>query len=162
MLVAPASPRAITKRIFARSCIASRIGMLWMEITPKAAWTPHSSRKRATAAPTVMVFCSGMVAEASGNVDVGTRRVRGQRRGQEEDRLCRFARQAQALERDALAGGELAGPGGPVLRLVLARFEAAAPLARLDEADEDAVDAHAERRELGGQRAHQVLQSGAG
>src|SRR5688572_27805419 len=105
MLVAPASPRAMTKRILPRSCMASRIGMLWMEITPKAACTPHSSRKRATAAPTVMVFCSCMVAEASGNVDVGAGGVRGQRRGQEEDRLGRLPRQPQALEGDALARG---------------------------------------------------------
>jgi hypothetical protein len=47
------------------------------------------------------------------------------------------------LQRNAFARGEFAGPGGPVLRLVLARLEAAAPLARLDQADQDAVHAHA-------------------
>src|SRR6478752_5381937 len=99
MLVAPASPRAITKRTRPRSCSASRMGMLWMEMTPKAAWTPHVSRKAATAAPTVMVFwVSGMVAEASGYVDVAAGRVRGHGRGEEEDRLRRLLRQAQAAE----------------------------------------------------------------
>ena len=34
MLAAPASPRAETKRIAPRWAMASRIGMLWMEITP--------------------------------------------------------------------------------------------------------------------------------
>src|SRR4051812_22027842 len=86
MLVAPASPRAITKRTCPRWCSASRIGMLWIEITPKAAFTPQASRKAATAAPTVMVFwVSCMVAEASGYVDVAAGGVRGHRRGEEED-----------------------------------------------------------------------------
>src|SRR5215471_1553189 len=96
--------RAMTKRIFPRSCIPSRMGMLWIEITPKAALTPASSRRRAMAAPTVMVWMgSRMVAQASGNVDVGAGRVRRQRRGQEKDRLRRLLRQAQALEGNALA-----------------------------------------------------------
>jgi hypothetical protein len=30
------------------------MGMLWIEITPKAVRTPHASRKRATNSPTVM------------------------------------------------------------------------------------------------------------
>src|SRR5437867_7774132 len=101
MLVPPASPRAITKRMRPRWWTASRIGMLWIEITPKAACTPHSSRNAAIAAPTVMgVWLSGMMGEASGDVDVAAGGVGGHRRGQEEDRLGRLTRQAEALERN--------------------------------------------------------------
>src|SRR5256885_7061422 len=55
MLPAPASPRAITKRTWPRAFIASRMGMLWMEITPNAACTPQCSRNWATTAPTVIL-----------------------------------------------------------------------------------------------------------
>src|SRR5438105_3519753 len=54
MLTAPASPRAGTKRIAPRRWIASRIGMLWIETTPKAAFTPTSSRYATMRSPTVM------------------------------------------------------------------------------------------------------------
>jgi hypothetical protein len=54
--------------------------MLWIEITPKAAFTPHCSRKAATTAPTVtgwLLFVGlGMARKASGNVDVAACRVR--------------------------------------------------------------------------------------
>ena len=61
MLQAPASPRAETKRIFWRVWNASRMGMLWIEITPKAARTPHCSRKRAASSPTVMRCVEGLM-----------------------------------------------------------------------------------------------------
>ena len=64
MLTAPGSLRAGTNRIgagrpfvaaaAARRPKASRIGMLWIEITPKAARTPLASRNAATSSPTVM------------------------------------------------------------------------------------------------------------
>ena len=54
MLQAPASPRAETNRILRRVLKASRIGMLWMEITPNAARVPHCSRKRTASSPTVI------------------------------------------------------------------------------------------------------------
>ena len=60
MLPAPASPRAITKRTLPRANIASRIGMLWIQITPNAAFTPQCSRNWATAAPTVICAVLGM------------------------------------------------------------------------------------------------------
>ena len=44
MFIAPASPRAGTKRIRPCRAMASRIGMLWIEITPKAVVTPISAR----------------------------------------------------------------------------------------------------------------------
>src|SRR4051812_17353215 len=55
MLTAPASPRAGTNRIFPRRWIASRIGMLWIDTTPNAAFTSSSSRKLTMASPTVML-----------------------------------------------------------------------------------------------------------
>src|SRR5690349_9542364 len=136
MLPAPASPRAETKRIAPRCAKASRIGMLWIEITPKAALTPHCSRKAATTAPTVT--CVGvdglcMAGQASRNIDVAARRVRREGRGQEKNRARGFGRKPQATQRDVFAVRELAAPGGPVERLVFARLEAAAPLARLDQ-----------------------------
>ena len=42
MFIAPASPRAGTKRILPWRAIASRIGMLWIEITPKTVVTPNA------------------------------------------------------------------------------------------------------------------------
>ncbi len=53
MLVAPASPRAGTKRMRPRRWIASRIGMLCTLTTPKARRTPASSRKAAMTSPSV-------------------------------------------------------------------------------------------------------------
>ncbi len=43
MFMAPASPRAGTKRMRLCRAIASRIGMLWIEITPKTVVTPISA-----------------------------------------------------------------------------------------------------------------------
>src|SRR5215207_3589415 len=133
MFPAPASPRAEMKRTAPRCAKASRIGMLWIEITPKAALTPHCSRKAATMAPTVT--CAGvdglcMTGQASRDIDVAARRVGRQGRGQEKTRACGFDRKPQATQRDVFVAGELAAPCGPVQRLVFARLEAAAPLAR--------------------------------
>ena len=44
MFMAPASPRAGTNRIRRCRAIASRIGMLWIEMTPKTVVTPISAR----------------------------------------------------------------------------------------------------------------------
>src|SRR5215208_5228911 len=55
MLAAPASPRAGTNRIFPRRWMASRIGMLWIDTTPKAAFTFSPSRILTMASPTVML-----------------------------------------------------------------------------------------------------------
>ena len=44
MFKAPASPRAPTYRMLPRELIASRIGMLWIEMTPNAVFTPHCSK----------------------------------------------------------------------------------------------------------------------
>jgi hypothetical protein len=43
MFMAPASPRAGTKRMRPWRAIASRIGMLWIEITPNTVVTPISA-----------------------------------------------------------------------------------------------------------------------
>jgi hypothetical protein len=82
-------------------------------------------------------------------------------RGEARKRIARAASsEAPGDPAGCVCSRELAAPGGPVLRLVFARLEAAAPLARLDQADQDAVDAHALRREFGGHGAHQVQQAG--
>ena len=66
MLQAPASPRADTKRIFCRRWKASKIGMLWIEITPKAALTPHCSKNRVASSPTVI--CGAAVGVVMSNL----------------------------------------------------------------------------------------------
>src|SRR5690348_14233003 len=108
MLPAPASPRAEMKRIAPRCAKASRIGMLWIEITPKAALTPHCSRKAATTAPTVTVLVLCMAGMASGDVDVGTRRVRSEGRSEEKNGARGFDWQTEPAHGDVLALGELA------------------------------------------------------
>src|SRR5690606_30603745 len=107
MLVAPASPRAITKRMLPRMAKASRIGMLWMEITPKAALTSHCSRKAAMAAPTVTLLSLRMTGQTSGNIDVTTRRIGRQGGCEENDGAGRFYRLAQAPQGNLLALREL-------------------------------------------------------
>src|SRR5438105_15867667 len=52
MFMAPASPRAGTKRMRLCRAIASRIGMLWIEITPNAVVTPISARAWSIKSPT--------------------------------------------------------------------------------------------------------------
>src|SRR5688500_7593964 len=122
MLPAPASPRAGTKRIAPRCAKASRIGMLWIEMTPKAAFTLHCSRKAATTAPTVTVglLLSGMAGMASGDVEMAARGVGRQGRSEKKDRACGFHRKTQATQRNVFVLRELAAPGGPVQRLVVA------------------------------------------
>src|SRR6476661_5974721 len=98
MLAPPASPRAGTKRMLPRSPKASRIGMLWIEMTPNAALTSHCSRKAAMAQPTVILFCLGMTGNSSRYIDVTAGRIGRQRRGQEYDRARRLFGQAEAAE----------------------------------------------------------------
>ena len=52
MFIAPASPRAGMKRMRPWRAMASRIGMLWIEITPKACVTPRSASAPAIRSPT--------------------------------------------------------------------------------------------------------------
>ncbi len=52
MFMAPASLRAGTKRMRLCRAIASRIGMLWMEITPNTVVTPISASACAMTSPT--------------------------------------------------------------------------------------------------------------
>src|SRR6476661_2113608 len=130
MLPAPASPRAEMKRMAPRCANASRIGMLWIEMTPNAALTPHCSRKAATTAPTVTVLLGlCMAGMASGDVDVGTRRVGSEGRSEKENRASGFDRKSQATQRNVFALRELAAPCGPVELGLLAGLEATAPLA---------------------------------
>ncbi len=56
MFIAPASPRAGTKRIRLWRAMASRIGMLWIEITPKTVVTPISASACAMRSPTGSVI----------------------------------------------------------------------------------------------------------
>ena len=53
MFIAPASPRAGIKRMRPCSATASRIGMLWIEITPNMVVTPASASASAIWWPTV-------------------------------------------------------------------------------------------------------------
>ena len=50
---------------------ASRMGMLWIEITPKAACTPQASRKRVASSPTVMRVWMKCSCQLSGPVGLG-------------------------------------------------------------------------------------------
>src|SRR5262249_59204108 len=52
MFIAPASLRAGTNRMRLCRAIASRIGMLWIEITPNAVVTPSSASAWARRSPT--------------------------------------------------------------------------------------------------------------
>ena len=52
MFIAPASPRAGTKRMRPCRAMASRIGMLWIEITPNTVVTPISASAWAIRSPT--------------------------------------------------------------------------------------------------------------
>src|SRR5215475_14122875 len=70
MDAAPASPRAVTKRIRPARWNASRIGMLWMLITPKAVVTPQFERNVAIRSPTVP-RTSDMVRLSAGYVEHG-------------------------------------------------------------------------------------------
>ena len=67
---------------------------------------------------------------------------------------------AQPLHRDVLVARNIGDPLLARLRLILARHEAALPLARVDQSDHHRVDADA-RREFARQRLHQALRAGA-
>src|SRR5690606_26151858 len=111
------------KRITPCSPKASRMGMLWMEMTPNAVLTPHSSRKAAIAAPTVTsVLCLGMTGYSSGNIDMASGRVRRQRSGQKNYGAGGFFGPAEPAELYVLALGKRAGPVLPGLGGVFALF----------------------------------------
>src|SRR5262245_54801344 len=144
MLRAPASPRAGTKRTRLRRAKASRIGMLWMEITPNAVETPASSRKAATRSPTVAVVVgavSGKTGYSAGDLEGCAGDVGGGRRGEERDGVRGFLGAAEAPDDDAAVAREARAP----LLLALTRLGpgriARLPLARIDEAEQDCVDA---------------------
>src|SRR5258707_28215 len=59
MFMAPASPRAGTKRMRLWRAIASRIGMLWIEITPNTVVTPISASAWAMRSPTGSTVATG-------------------------------------------------------------------------------------------------------
>src|SRR6185369_3029437 len=126
-----------------RELIASRIGMLWIEITPNAVLTPHCSRKAAISSPTVVLL--DMTCNASGDIDMASRRVRRQGCSEIKERLCGLFRTAEAAERNVLHACEFAGPVFPALTGLRLRLIAAAPLARLDDADQNRVHANALR-----------------
>src|SRR5437764_8076857 len=84
---APASPRAVTKRIRPERWNASRMGILWMLITPKAVVTLQLSRNALTRSPTVPRG-SDMIRLSSGDVERRAGNERGQRRCQEDQLPC--------------------------------------------------------------------------
>ncbi|MCY1422921.1 hypothetical protein D9M71_386200 [compost metagenome] len=88
--------------------------------------------------------------------------VSRQGRSQEQDCLGSLFGQPQATQGNVFALCQLCGPLRPVEAALFAGLKAPAPLAGLDQADEDAVDPDALFGELGGHRAHQVLQPGTG
>src|SRR5262245_50719177 len=99
MLRAPASPRAGTKRMRLRRANASRIGMLWIEITPNAVVTPHASRNAAVRSPTVAVSVlvwSGKTRYSAGDLErcAGDEACGG--RGEKRDRVRRLLRASEA------------------------------------------------------------------
>src|SRR5882757_7027345 len=59
MFIAPASLRAGTKRMRLWRAMASRIGMLWIEITPNTVLTPISASAWATRSPTGSLIATG-------------------------------------------------------------------------------------------------------
>src|SRR5215469_15890349 len=136
MLTAPASPRLGTKRTLLRRANASRIGMLWMLITPNAVLTPHLSRKAAVTSPTVSL--SGMAVRSSGDLECCARGVGGERRGEEQDRARRLFRIPEAAERNSALLGGVREPCLARDRTVGGgrRFVAALPLAGIDQAEQ--------------------------
>src|SRR5207248_3029658 len=157
MFMAPASPRAGTKRMRLCRAIASRIGMLWIEITPKAVVTPISARAWAIKSPTgsASVANPGVRAArviplalhvprcAAGNLELRAGDEAGRRRAQERDRARDLLRRAQPLHRNVAGACDLGEPLLARLRLVLARIKPALPLAGIDEAKHHRIHAGA-------------------
>src|ERR1700749_3100955 len=93
--------------------MASRIGMLWIEMTPNAVRTPHCSRNAAISSPTVVVL--DMSGKASGNIDMTAGRVGRQRRSKIKERLRGFFGKTEAAQRNVFLACKLGGPLLPAL-----------------------------------------------
>src|SRR5471032_345870 len=139
--------------------MASRIGMLWIEITPKAVRTSHCSRKAAITSPTVVVL--DMTSKTSGNIDMASCRIRRQVRGQIKECLRRFFGTSEAAKRNVFLARQFSRPCFPALGVLRLRRVPAAPLTRLHDADQDRIDANALRREFGGERLDETQHPGA-
>src|SRR5471032_768994 len=139
--------------------MASRIGMLWIEITPKAVRTSHCSRKAAITSPTVVVL--DMTCKSSGNIDMAPRRIGRQVRGQIKECLRRFFRTSEAAKRNVFLASQFSRPCFPALTVLRLCSMPPAPLTRLHNADQDRIDANALRREFGGERLDEAQHPGA-
>src|SRR5471030_2079480 len=139
--------------------MASRIGMLWIEITPKAVRTSHCSRKAAITSPTVVML--DMTCKTSGNIDMTPRRIGRQVRSQIKECLRRFFGTSEAAKRNVFLARQFSGPCLPALTVLRLRRMPTAPLTRLHDADQDRIDANAFRCEFGGERLDEAQHSGA-
>src|SRR5580693_5375920 len=140
MFVAPASPRAGTQRMTPRRMIASRIGMLWMLITPKAARTPAASRNAAMTSPAITR--SDIVTETTRNFYDRTGHEAAQRGSKKSDGGRDLFGAADPAERNAALLREFDDVGLALDRIAggAVRGKARFPLARIDYAEQNRVD----------------------
>src|SRR3954471_10224921 len=144
MLTAPASLRAGTNVMRCWRAMASRIGMLWIEITPKMVVTPSSARACAMRSPTgsssvavaaAILATAGFILpslhvtrHAARDFELGTGDEARRRRYQERDRARHLVGLAQALQQDMARPRKIAVPLLVLLPLILAVREAPLPL----------------------------------
>src|SRR5215470_16390817 len=143
MFMAPASPRAGTKRMRLCRAIASRIGMLWIEITPISAnacamRSPTGSVIDAASgerAAIVMLLSSDMPRGAARYLELGAGDEARGRRAEKGDGARDLVGLAQSFQGDVPGARDVRVPLLPRLRGILARHEAALPLAGVDQAE---------------------------
>src|SRR5262249_22335038 len=174
MFMAPASPRAGTKRMRPWRAIASRIGMLWMEITPNTVLTPISASAWAITSPTGPVTAASCISDcaavvmpmlhvprdAAGDFKLRAGDETGDRRAQEGDGPRHLLGLAQPLQRNLLRARDLAVPLRACLRGIRTHRKAALPLAGIDQPEQHGIDADA-RGKLERQRFDQILRAGS-
>src|ERR1700743_1303055 len=120
--------------------------MLWIEITANVVRTPHCSRKAAISSPTVVLLDMSCI--ASRDIDMTACRVGRQISSQIKECLCGLFGTAEAAKRNVLLACEFCPPVFPTLARRGLRLEAAAPLARFDNADQNRIHANTLRREF--------------
>src|ERR1700677_688681 len=142
-----------------RLLIASRIGMLWIEITPNVVRTPHCSRKAAISSPTVVLLDMSCI--ASRDIDMTACRVGREVGSQIKECLRGLFGTAEAAKRNVFLACEFGGPLFPALTGRSLRHEAAAPLTGLDDADQNRIHTNALRCEFNRERLDQAQQAGS-
>src|SRR5215510_10181197 len=120
MFIAPASPRAGRKRMRLCRAIASRIGILWIEITPNTVVTPISASAWAIRSPTgsviettsgeraaiVMLLSSDMPRGAARYLELGAGDEARGWRAEKGDGARDLVGLAQPLQRDVPGTGD--------------------------------------------------------